>query len=56
MATRFIDHLGDFRLGHRFEFGQPLIGTRFFDRVQVFALDILDQRQRHYFTVTQIAN
>ncbi len=51
MAARFLDHLGDVGLGQTLELCQPLIGARFLDRVEIFALNILDQRQRHHVAI-----
>ena len=33
-----------------------LVGTRLFDRIQVFPLDILDQRDRHDLALIEVAN
>ena len=56
MATRFVDQRRNFRLAHLLLLGEMLVGARLFDRIEVFALDIFDQRNRHDLTLIQIAN
>ena len=56
MATRLVDQLGDLSLRHPFIIGKPLISLRFFHRIEVFALDVLDQRKRHHFPLIKLAN
>ena len=33
-----------------------LVGARFLDRIEILALDVLDQRQRHHVALVEIAN
>ena len=56
MAARLIDQPGDLGLGHALQLGQPLIGAGFLDGIEVFALKVFDQCQRHHITIAQIAN
>ncbi len=51
MAARFFDQPCDLGLGQLFDLGQAIIGPRFLDRIEILALDILDQRQRHHIAV-----
>ena len=56
MAAALVDQLRDFGLSQPFLFRQAVIGARFLDRIEIFALQVLDQRQRHNLTFAQIAN
>ena len=56
MAARFVDQPGERRLAMAEILDQPLIGLGFFDRVQIFALDILDQRNFERFGFVEIAH
>ena len=56
VAARLVDQFGDFRLAHALFVGEMLVGARFFDRVEVFALDIFDQRNRHHLALIEIAD
>ncbi len=56
MAARLVDQLGDFGLRHPIVFGKLLVRARFFHRIEVFALEVLDQRQRHHLALIEIAH
>ncbi len=56
MASRFVDQLRDFTLSHVLLLSQTVIGPRLLDRVQIFALNILDQCKSHHFKIIEIAN
>jgi hypothetical protein len=54
MAAALVDHAGDVSLSHALMLGQALIGARLFDGVEVFALQVLDQR--HHLALGQRAD
>ena len=56
MAAALVDQLGDVGLGQAFVFGQAVIGPGFFDRIEVFALEVFDQGQRGHLALAQIAD
>ncbi len=56
VAARLADQLGDFHVRQVFELSQPLVRARFLDRVEILALDVLDQRQRGHLALFEIAN
>ena len=56
VAARFFDDNRKRGLAMAELVGKPLIGFGFFDRVQVLALDILDQRNFERFTVVKITD
>ena len=56
MAARFVDDLGQRVLGMAVIARQPLIRLRLFDRVEILALDILDQRDLERFGIVELAD
>jgi hypothetical protein len=56
MAARFVDELAELFLGMAEVGDQPLIGLGFLDRVEVLALDILDQRDFQRLLVAELAD
>ena len=56
MAARLVDELAELLLGMAIFVDQPLIGLRLLDRVEVLALDILDQRDFERFVVAELAD
>src|SRR6185503_18578992 len=56
MATRFVDELAELLLGMAEVGDQPTIGLRFLDRVQILALDVLDQRDFERLLVAEFAD
>jgi hypothetical protein len=55
MAAALVDHRA-MSACVMLSLGQALIGARFFDGVQVFALKVLDQRNRHHLALGQRAD
>ena len=56
MAARFVDEPAELLLGVAVVVDQALIGLCFLDRVEVLALDILDQRDLERLLVAEIAD
>jgi hypothetical protein len=56
MAPGFVDDLAEFVLGVAVILDEPAIGLRFLDRVQVLALDILDQRDLERLFLAEVAD
>jgi len=56
MGAGFVDELAQFLLGMAIDVDQPLIGLRLLDRVQILALDILDQRHLERLVVAELAD
>jgi hypothetical protein len=56
VTARLVHQSGNLRLSHRFQFGQALIGSRFFDRIEVFALQVFDQGQCGNIPIRQFPN
>ncbi len=56
VAARFVDDLGQRFLRMAIFAGKPLIRLRLFDRVEVLALDILDQRDLERLRIVEVAD
>ena len=56
MAARFVDKFGDFLLREPVALGQPVVCACFFDRIEIFTLEIFDQRQRGDLTLVKLAD
>ena len=56
MTARLVDDLGEHLLRMPIFARQPLIGLRFFDRVEILALDVLDQRDLERLGIVEVAN
>ena len=56
MAARLADQLADLEVRQVLELRQPLVGARLLDRVEILALDVLDQRQRGHLALVEVAN
>ena len=56
MAARLVDQLGNFSLGHALAFRELLIGSRFFDRVEVLALEVLDECKSHDLALVEFTD
>ena len=56
MAAAFVDKFRDLGLRHTFVVRQPLVRPCFFDRIEILALQVLDQRQRHHLAIVERTN
>ena len=56
MAARLVDHPRDLGLGQPLALGEPLVGPRLLDRIEILALEVLDQREGHDVAVVEIAD
>ena len=56
MTARFVDDLGQLFLGVAVQVDQLLVGIGFLDRIQILALDILDQRQLGSARIVDVAH
>src|SRR5690554_3007450 len=56
MAAGLADKLADFRLRHVLELRQSFIRSGFLDRVEIFTLDILNERESGDFALVKLAN
>ena len=56
VAAGFVDELRNFLLGQAFTVGKFLIGARLFDRVEIFTLQVLDQRERGHFAIIELTH
>src|SRR6185503_582414 len=56
VATRLVYQLRERFLAMSIFVGETLVGLGFLDRVEILALDILDQRHFQRFGITEIAN
>src|SRR3990167_5608396 len=55
VAARLVYQRGDFGLAHAFRFGELGIGPALLDRVEILALQVLDQSQRHDLALVELA-
>ena len=56
VAARLADQLADLKVRQVLELRQALVGACLLDRVEILALDVLDQRQRGHFALFEITN
>lgn len=56
MAAALVHHARDLGLRQAFAFRQTIVGARLFDGIEVFALEVLDQRERHDVTLAQLTD
>ena len=56
VAARLVDQLGNFSLGHALVVRELLIGPRFFDRVEVLALKVLDECESHDLALVEFSD
>ncbi len=56
VAAGFVDHRGDIALAQPLLVSESPVGARLFDRIEIDALKVLDQRDRHDLALVEIAD
>ena len=56
MAARLADHAADLGRRQVVTRAERLVRAGFLDRIEILALDVLDQRQRHHVALFEIPN